>query len=63
MKGDRIHNVRQCFTTNTKLGEGIRYGYGFGGSLSESFIPAFRGMPRMKTDTEYQIRYDIVLAS
>ncbi|KAG8529255.1 uncharacterized protein KY384_005890 [Bacidia gigantensis] len=60
MNGDRIRNVRQCFTHNKRRGQGIRFGYGFGGGLSESFIPAFNGAPRMKTDLEYQIRSVIV---
>ena len=55
MSGERLRNVRQCFSYNTKKGEGIRFGYGYGGALSESYIAAFRGTPRMKTDIEYQI--------
>ena len=56
MNEARIPNVRQCFTHNKRPGSGIRYGYGFGGNLSETYIFPFEGTPRMKTDIEYQIK-------
>ncbi|KAL9129739.1 MAG: hypothetical protein Q9217_001897 [Psora testacea] len=55
MNEARIPNVRQCFTHNNKSGSGARFGYGFGGNLSETYIHPFDGTPRMKTDVEYQI--------
>jgi len=55
MNSARLANVKQCFAHNIKPGTGIRLGYGHGGGLSESYIPAFTGNPRMKTDIEYQI--------
>ena len=56
MTDERIPNVKQCFTHNRKPGSGTRFGYGFGGNLSETFIYPFDGTPRMKTDIEYQIK-------
>ncbi|CAF9927782.1 MAG: Structural maintenance of chromosomes protein 6 [Alectoria fallacina] len=55
MNGTRLQNVKQCFTLINKTGEGLRMGYGYGGGLSQSHVPAYRGPPRMKTDIEYQI--------
>ncbi len=57
MNHERLNNVRQCFALNERPGDGIRIGYGYGGGLSQSFQPGFRGSPRMKTDIEFQIRY------
>ncbi|KAL8874123.1 MAG: hypothetical protein Q9174_000493 [Haloplaca sp. 1 TL-2023] len=55
MSEGRLENVKQCFTHNVKPGTGIRYSYGHGGGLSQTFVGAFQGPPRMKTDVEYQI--------
>ena len=56
MNKTRLTNVKQCFSLNNRPGTGLRLGYGFGGGLSQSFLPAFPGRPRMKTDIEYQIK-------
>lgn len=56
MNQARLQNVRQCFALTEKPGEGVRLGYGYGGGLSQSHQPGFRGTPRMKTDIEYQIK-------
>ena len=56
MNRSRLNNVKQCFTLNVDPGTGCRLGYGYGGGLSETFVPRFQGIPRMKTDIEYQIR-------
>ncbi|KAL8953621.1 MAG: hypothetical protein Q9222_000547 [Ikaeria aurantiellina] len=55
MSDARLRNVKQCFTHNVRSGTGIRFSYGFGGGLSENFVPAFNGPPRMKTDVEFQV--------
>ncbi|KAL8711114.1 MAG: hypothetical protein Q9220_004495 [cf. Caloplaca sp. 1 TL-2023] len=55
MSDARLRNVKQCFTHNVRSGTGIRFSYGFGGGLSENFVPAFNGPPRMKTDLEFQV--------
>ena len=60
MNRERLHNVRQCFALNERPGDGIRLGYGFRGGLSQSYQPGFRGVPRMKTDIEYQIKYVVL---
>lgn len=57
LEGDKSRNVRQCYTLNNQAGSGLRLGYGYGGTLSQSFLDPFRGIPRMKTDVEYQIKY------
>ncbi|KAL2056405.1 hypothetical protein ABVK25_003428 [Lepraria finkii] len=55
MSSERLHNVKQCFSFNIRPGEAVRLAYGWGGGLSQSYQPAFKGSPRMKTDVEYQI--------
>ena len=57
MSSERLHNVKQCFSFNIRPGEAVRLAYGWGGGLSQSYQPAFKGSPRMKTDVEYQIKY------
>lgn len=56
MNASRLRNVKQCYAHNIKRGTGIRYAYSPGGGLSEAYIGASNGTPRMKTDIEYQIR-------
>lgn len=56
LEGPMSRNVKQCFTLNVKPGSGLRLSRGFGGGLSQSYIDPYRGIPRMKTDIEYQIR-------
>lgn len=55
MSDTRLQNVKQCFAPNVRPGTGIRFSYGWGGGLSENFVAAFNGPPRMKTDVEFQI--------
>lgn len=55
MSDSRLQNVKQCFTPNKRPGTGLRYSYGWGGGLTENYVPAFSGPPRMKTDVEFQI--------
>lgn len=55
MKASRLSNVKQCFTQVNKPGAGLRLNYGYGGALAQSYIEPFTGIPRMKTDIEYQI--------
>ncbi|KAL9026519.1 MAG: hypothetical protein Q9196_004825 [Gyalolechia fulgens] len=55
MSDTRIQNVKQCYAPNVRPGTGIRFSYGWGGGLSENYVPAFNGPPRMKTDVEFQI--------
>lgn len=57
MNASRLSNVKQCYAHNIKRGTGIRYAYSPGGGLSEAYIGAYNGRPRMKTDIEYQIRW------
>jgi len=52
-----LQNVRQCYALNERSANGIRLGYGYGGGLSQSHQPGFKGTPRMKTDIEFQIKY------
>lgn len=52
----RLPNAKQCFTMNTRAGEGLRLAYGYNGTVGSNYIPAFRGTPRMGTDIEYQIK-------
>lgn len=56
LEGPMSRNIRQCFTLNVKPGSGLRLSRGFNSGLSQSYIEPFRGIPRMKTDIEYQIR-------
>ena len=56
LEGAKSRNVKQCFTLNIKPGSGLRLSHGFGGGLSQSYLDSFRGIPRMKTDIEYQIK-------
>ena len=56
LNDSRLPNVKQCFTMNNRLGEGLRYSYGYGGDVGSSHIPAFVGVPRMGTDVEYHIK-------
>lgn len=56
MSDTRLQNVKQCFAPNVRPGTGIRFSYGWGGGLSENYVPAFNGPPRMKTDVEFQIK-------
>ncbi|KAL9595447.1 MAG: hypothetical protein Q9219_006438 [cf. Caloplaca sp. 3 TL-2023] len=55
MSDARLRNVKQCFAPNVRPGTGIRFSYGWGGGLTENYVPAFNGPPRMKTDVEFQI--------
>ncbi|KAL8721353.1 MAG: hypothetical protein Q9225_001965 [Loekoesia sp. 1 TL-2023] len=55
MSDARLQNVKQCFTPNVRPGTGIRFSYGWGGGLTENYVAAFNGPPRMKTDVEFQI--------
>ncbi|KAF6219298.1 hypothetical protein HO133_005123 [Letharia lupina] len=57
MNSARLQNVKQCFALTKKTGEGLRMSYGYGGGLSQSHVPAYRGSPRMKTDIDYQINF------
>lgn len=55
LEGPNRINVRQCFSLNAHRG-GLRLSYGYDGGLTQNFIEPFRGIPRMKTDIEYQIK-------
>ena len=55
MKSTRLTNVKQIFSQNNKRGTGLRLNYGYGGNLAQNYIPEYQGVPRMKTDIEYQI--------
>lgn len=55
LEGPNRTNVRQCFALNARRG-GLRLSYGYGGGLTQNFIEPFGGIPRMKTDIEYQIK-------
>ena len=54
--GDKSRNVKQCYSVNVKPGSGLRLSRGFGGGLSQNYLDPFIGIPRMKTDVEYQIK-------
>ncbi|KAI4111346.1 MAG: hypothetical protein LQ339_000545 [Xanthoria mediterranea] len=54
MNETRLSNVKQVYTHNAR-GTGLRYSYGWGGGLAQSFVPAWSGPTRMKTDVEYQV--------
>lgn len=57
LEGPNQHKVKQCFTLNKKAGSGLRLSLGYGGGLVQTYIEPFRGIPRMNTDLEYQIKY------
>ncbi len=57
LEGPSQQKVKQCFTLNKVAGSGLRISRGYGGGLSQTFIDPFRGVPRMKTDIEYQIKF------
>ena len=56
LEGDKSRNVKQCFTLNNQAGSGLRLSRGYGGGLSQSYLDPYKGIPRMKTDLEYQIK-------
>ena len=56
LEGASSLHVKQCYTLNVKPGSGLRLTHGYGGGLSQSYIDPFKGVPRMKTDVEYQIK-------
>jgi hypothetical protein len=56
LEGNNSRNVKQCYTLNNQAGSGLRLSHGFGGGLSQSYVEPFKGIPRMKTDLEYQIK-------
>lgn len=56
LEGDKSRNVKQCYTLNNKAGSGLRLSRGFGNGLSQNYLDPFIGIPRMKTDVEYQIK-------
>lgn len=56
LEGSKSRNVKQCYTLNVKPGSGLRISRGFGNGLSQSYLEPFVGIPRMKTDVEYQIK-------
>ena len=59
MMGDeRLANVKQCLSIQkTHKGAGARTAYGYGNTLTETYIPPWQGLPRMKTDIEFQINH------
>lgn len=56
LEGPRSRNVKQVFCLNVNPRSGLRLSHGYGGGLSQSYIDPFKGVPRMKTDIEYQIK-------
>lgn len=56
LEGNKSRNIKQCYSINVKPGSGLRLSRGFGGGLSQSYLDPFVGIPRMKTDVEYQIK-------
>lgn len=56
LEGNKSRNMKQCYTLNNQVGSGLRLSRGFGGGLSQNYLEPFRGIPRMKTDVEYQIK-------
>ncbi|KAM5463477.1 Structural maintenance of chromosomes protein 6 [Microsporum audouinii] len=55
--GARPRNVKRCYCIDSRdKRRGIHLAFGRMGDPSQSPIPAFTGRPRMKTDTEIQIR-------
>lgn len=56
LEGDKSRNMKQCYTLNNMPGSGLRLSHGFGGGLSQNYLDPFKGIPRMKTDVEYQIK-------
>lgn len=56
LDGPNSRHVKQCYTLNVKPGSGLRLAHGYGGGLSQTYIDPFKGVPRMKTDIEYQIK-------
>lgn len=56
LEGNKSRNIKQCYTLNIKAGSGLRISRGFGNGLSQSYLDPFIGIPRMKTDVEYQIK-------
>ena len=59
MTDKNVRNVKLCLSLNesARVGSGIRIHHGYGNTLSSTSIDPFLGAPRMKTDTEYQIRF------
>ena len=57
MDAARLRNVKQCFSINpAKVGAGVRTTYGWGGTLSSTYVEPYQGLSRMRTDDELQIR-------
>ena len=54
MDQSRLRNVKQCYSINNR--GGLRLTYGWEGGLSSTYVDSYRGIPRMKTDIEIQIR-------
>ena len=55
MDRERLANVKQCLSIHeTNKGAGARTAYGYQGLLTETYIPPWQGLPRMKTDYEFQ---------
>ncbi|MCJ1246552.1 Structural maintenance of chromosomes protein 6 [Trapelia coarctata] len=54
MDRGRLRNVKQCYALTDKGAQ--RLTYGFGGNLQSTAVGRYRGIPRMKTDIEIQIR-------
>lgn len=60
LEGPNSRNVKQCFTLNVKPGSGLRLARGYGGGLSQNYLEPFKGIPRIKTDVEYQIKWVVI---
>ena len=57
--GDRPKNVRRCFCIDKRdKRRGIHLAFNRAGEPTQSPVSAYNGHPRMKTDTETQIRCD-----
>ena len=56
LEGPNQRKMKQCFTLNKKAGSGLRLSLGYGEGLVQSYIEPFRGVLRMKTDLENQIK-------
>ena len=58
MDGERLMNVKQCLSIlKPNRGAGSRTAYGYQGSLAETYIAPWQGLPRMKTDIQFHANH------
>ena len=57
MNSTRLTNVRQCYTIHSAdPSAGMRFGYGMGDTVQSAHMDSFKGVPRMKTQAQDQVK-------